>query len=115
MIRPMTVLVRSLSLGNRSRTKFEHQSATEFKICTHGSEVLNCHDQRVFFPLVTIMASPLNFRRKQQEKRPSGTQGKTQELITQNACNRLPWVPEVFLELEKSVAPKVGIDQLHNL
>ena len=29
----------------------------------------------VFFPLVTIAASPLNFRRKQQEKKPSGTQG----------------------------------------
>ena len=28
-----------------------------------------------FFPLVTIAASPLNFRRKQQEKKPSGTQG----------------------------------------
>ena len=26
-------------------------------------------------PLVTIAASPLNFRRKQQKKKPSGTQG----------------------------------------
>ena len=28
-----------------------------------------------FFPLVTIAASPLNFRHKQQEKKPSDTQG----------------------------------------
>ena len=27
-------------------------------------------DERFFFPLVTIAASPLNFRRKQQEKKP---------------------------------------------
>ena len=27
-------------------------------------------DERYFFPLVTIAASPLNFRRKQQEKKP---------------------------------------------
>ena len=32
-------------------------------------------DERVFFPLVTIAASPLNFRREQQEKKPFGTQG----------------------------------------
>ena len=31
--------------------------------------------KRVFFPIVTIAASPLNFRRKQQQKNPSGTQG----------------------------------------
>ena len=31
--------------------------------------------KKVFFPLVTIAASPLNFRRKQQQKNPSGTQG----------------------------------------
>ena len=32
--------------------------------------------KRVFFPLVTIAASLLNFRRKQQQKKkPSGTQG----------------------------------------
>ena len=27
-------------------------------------------DERYFFPLVTIAASPLNFRRKQQEEKP---------------------------------------------
>ena len=32
--------------SERSGTKFEHQSETEFKICTHGSEVRNCRDQR---------------------------------------------------------------------
>ena len=70
-IRPVRVLVRSLSLEKRSGAKFEHQSATEFKICTHGSEVRSCRDQRVFFfALVTIAASPLNFCRKQQEKNP---------------------------------------------
>ena len=37
---------------------------------SHGSEVLNCRDQRVFFSLVTIAVSPLNFRRRQQEKKP---------------------------------------------
>ena len=58
--------------SERSGTNFEHQSATEFKICTHGSEVCNCRDQRVFFPLVIIAASPLNFSRKQQKKIPSG-------------------------------------------
>ena len=34
--------------------------------------------KRVIFPLVTIAASPLvplDFRRKQQQKNPSGTQG----------------------------------------
>ena len=56
--------------SERSGTKFEHQSATEFKICTHGSEVHNCRDQRFFFPLVTIADSPLNFPPKQQEKKP---------------------------------------------
>ena len=35
---------------------------------SHGSEVRNCSDQRVFSPLVTIAASPLNFHRKPQEK-----------------------------------------------
>ena len=56
--------------SERSQTKFEHQSATKFKICTRGSEVRNCRDQRVFFlPLVTIADSPLNCCHKQQVKK----------------------------------------------
>ena len=31
----------------------ENQSAIEFKICTHGSDVCNCCNQRVFFLLAT--------------------------------------------------------------
>ena len=56
--------------SERSQAKFKHQSATKFKICTHGSEVHNCRDQRVFFlPLITITDSPLNFCHKQQVKK----------------------------------------------
>ena len=36
------------------------------------------------FPLVTIAALPLNFRRKQQEKKPSGTQGTNASQLFQN-------------------------------
>ena len=56
--------------SERSQAKFKHQSATKFKICTHGSEVHNCRKQRVFFlPLITITDSPLNFCHKQQVKK----------------------------------------------
>ena len=60
--------------SERSGAKYENQSAIEFKICTHGSEVLYCRNQRVFFSLATIAASPLNFT-AENRKKPSGTQG----------------------------------------
>ena len=46
----------------------------------HGSEVRNCRDQRVFFS----HSSPLNFCRKQQEKKKtSGTQGTPSHVIVE--------------------------------
>ena len=43
--------------------------------CILTAAIVASGKKRVFFPLVTIAASPLNFRRKQQQKKPSGTQG----------------------------------------
>ena len=74
-IRPVRVLVRSLSLEKRSGAKFEHQSATEFKICTHGSEVRSCRDQRVFFCARHNRGFATQFLPQTTGKKPSGTQG----------------------------------------
>jgi len=46
-------------------------------------------DELFFSPLVKIAVSPLNFRRNQQEKKPSGTQGK-------KACGRLVSLAAIF-------------------
>ena len=56
----------------RSGTKNKNQSATEFKICTDGSEVCNWRDQRFFFLAchAMIAASPLNFAANYREKNP---------------------------------------------
>ena len=43
--------------------------------CILTAAIVASGKKRAFFPLVTIAASPLNFRRKQQQKKPSGTQG----------------------------------------
>ena len=43
--------------------------------CTLTAAIVASGKKRVFFYFVTIAASPLNFRRKQQQKKPSGTQG----------------------------------------
>ena len=61
--------------SERSGTKFEHQSATEFKICTHGSEVRNCRDQRGFSPARHDRGFSAQFSPQTTEKKTSGTQG----------------------------------------
>ena len=38
--------------------------------CTLTAAIVASGKKRVFFPLVTVAASPLNFRRKQQQKNP---------------------------------------------
>ena len=70
--------------SERTGPKYENQSTTEFKFCTHGSKVRTGRDQRVFFLLVRSRSrlrrslSPQN--KTKQNKKPSGTQG-TCELI----------------------------------
>ena len=43
--------------------------------CILTAAIVASGKEEIFFPLVTIAASPRNFRRKQQQKSPSGTQG----------------------------------------
>ena len=60
--------------SERSGTKFEHQSGTEFKICTHKSEVGNCRPEGFF-----SRSSRSRLRRSifaaNDRKKTSGTQG----------------------------------------
>ena len=64
--------------SERSGTKFEHQSETEFKICTHGSEVRNCRDQRWpegFFSRSSRSRLRRSIFAANDRKKTSGTQG----------------------------------------
>ena len=64
---------------------------------SHGSEVLNCRDKRVFFSLVTIAVSPLNFRRKQQEKT-SGTQCNADSILKKKKNQTRQFWYSLFIE-----------------
>ena len=64
----------------RTGPKYENQSTTEFKFCTHGSEVRTGRDQRVFFFRSFVhdrgFAAHCRHKTKQKlNKKPSGTQG----------------------------------------
>ena len=64
--------------SERSGTKFEHQSETEFKICTYGSEVRNCRDQRWpegFFSRSSRSRLHRSIFAANDRKKTSGTQG----------------------------------------
>ena len=62
--------------SERTGPKYENQSTTEFKFCTHGSEVRTGRDQRVFFrSFVHDHGFAAHCRHKTKTKKPSGTQG----------------------------------------
>ena len=58
--------------SERTGPKHENQSMTEFKFCTHGSEVHTGRDKRGFFfaRSFTIAALPLTVAAKQNKKHP---------------------------------------------
>ena len=64
--------------AERLGTKYKDQSTTEIETSSHGSEVCNCHVQRVFFfsfGRIMIAASSFTIAASLQKKKTSGTQG----------------------------------------
>ena len=78
--------------SERSGTKFEHQSATEFTICTRGSEMRNCHVQRVFSRSSRSQLRRSIFAASNRKKKPLAPRvtKRWQDLPTVRSPTRIP-------------------------